>query len=407
MLLPRSNYIKGFPSRIYRGFPYSTLISGQNTFPLSLIFQSGDIGDYWDASVISSMYQDVPGNLPVTTSGDNVARNNGLRYHMISPKVATIVQTSSSYFSTPDSVILDFTNGVDCSIDVTLYKWQPDDTAILIAKYDVSGNISFAFKVTSLGELEFLYSPDGVEERVATSTAVVSFLDFERGVVRATYNPVNGNVTFYTKLPESNSWTQLGDVVSLTSGALFDSTAALTIGIAGVGSLEGIVHGAAVKDAIDGDIVAYFNPNEYLSGNTWTSSTGETWTRHGNSYIAPIGINWVQDLSLDRPEFDEWNDNLVLWFDGIDYSLYTSLPADTYTVIMAGDLGICIDVVDHAGGTFTIGPTTWTGGIPNALIDTVGQNVINGIIINRYLSDLEKERIIDYFVSIGAGPERT
>jgi hypothetical protein len=83
---------------------------------------------------------------------------------------------------------------------------------------------------------------------------------------------------------------QLGTTVaSLPGTPIFDGTAPLVIGGTDGGNFQlamGDVYSAQLYN--NGVLVADFEPNDWVSGNTWvSSSTGETWTRNGSALISP------------------------------------------------------------------------------------------------------------------------
>lgn len=81
-----------------------------------------------------------------------------------------------------------------------------------------------------------------------------------------------------------------------------------------------------------------------------------------------------------------------------------TLPAGSYTIALAGNNGIWIDTVEHAGGAFNIGPTTYTGG-PAGILSVIGQRMYGGVIVEGELTATQRARVVSYFKSLGSGPE--
>lgn len=100
-------------------------------------------------------------------------------------------------------------------------------------------------------------------------------------------------------------------------------------------------------------------------------------------------------------------------FDGTDDLISTTLPAiENGTLVIAGTNGIWIDDdYNFEGGAFSVGPGTYTGG-PAGLMSILGDILVEGVIvIDRQLTETERQQIKDYFVQKGApgvfelGPE--
>lgn len=94
-----------------------------------------------------------------------------------------------------------------------------------------------------------------------------------------------------------------------------------------------------------------------------------------------------------------------LHLDGTDDSVSTTLPSITNgTVVIAGANGIWIDDdFNHAGGAFTVCPTTYTGG-PDGILPIVGDLIVGGsFAIDRQLTAQERTRVINKLKSMGSG----
>lgn len=108
-------------------------------------------------------------------------------------------------------------------------------------------------------------------------------------------------------------------------------------------------------------------------------------------------------------DYDTVGFDKYLKFDLGDDSLSTTLPAGTYTVALPTREGIFFDTVTHAGGTFTLGPTTYTGGpagILTALASGSECRLIGPpLLLNRALTASEQTALVRWYQTRGAGPE--
>lgn len=140
---------------------------------------------------------------------------------------------------------------------------------------------------------------------------------------------------------------------------------------------------------------------------TWGDPVGLVKDSSGN------GNDFTQPTVTARPILR--NDPPRLEFDLTDDNLTTTLPAiENGTVVIAGTNGIWIDDdYNFAGGTFSIGPTSYTNG-PQGILTAIGDPIERGfLVINRQLTQLERELVIQEMKERGApgvfelGPELT
>lgn len=88
--------------------------------------------------------------------------------------------------------------------------------------------------------------------------------------------------------------------------------------------------------------------------------------------------------------------------DLIDDRLDVTLPAITDGKIIIGTTeGVWVDDLDFAGGTFSMGPTTYTGG-PAGLYDAIGADELGTIILDRQPTEAELANIMKWFKSKGS-----
>lgn len=121
------------------------------------------------------------------------------------------------------------------------------------------------------------------------------------------------------------------------------------------------------------------------------------------------GANWTQATATARPILQSDSSGEYLAFDLGDDVLNATLAAGTYTVVLPTREGIFFDEVTHAGGTFAVGPTSYTGGPARILtaLATGGECRLIGppMAVNRSLTAAEQAALVQWFRNRGAGPE--
>ena len=196
---------------------------------------------------------------------------------------------AGTYVSTPDSVAASITGDIDIRVKAALTDWTPSVENWLVGKIAGAGVRSYDMYIAATtGRLVLRASVDGTVIPQWTSTVSPSVSDGGAIWVRGCRVASTGSVTFYTSA-DGDAWTQLGDVVAGTSGAIFDSTSVLTIGsnIGGVSPTNGKIYRVQIYNGIDGTLAVDFDASRYAGGTTLTGSTGETWTLQGNAVIHP------------------------------------------------------------------------------------------------------------------------
>ena len=170
----------------------------------------------------------------------------------------------------------------------------------------------------------------GASYYYATSTVTfdsIGLSDNERIRFKITRVASTGVVTFYYSFDlfaDSPSWIQFGNPVTGTSGDLDSGTEPVRVNIVGgyntpVNRESGRLYDFRIYDGIGWTLVTQLNPNDYVSGSTWSSSsTGETWTISGNANIfegnkvdagGPFGFkndSARTNQVLNSENFDSW-----------------------------------------------------------------------------------------------------
>lgn len=134
-------------------------------------------------------------------------------------------------------------------------------------------------------------------------------------------------------------------------------------------------------------------------------SVGLVLDKSGNGYHA------AQPTAAARPTLLDVSGNLGLRFDLAVDALTTTLPqAINGDILIAGTKGSVIETVSYAAGsTFTVGPDTYTGGT-TGILRSIG-DVVGIVLIDRSLTQVEKDQLIRYYKAKGAkgllvpGPE--
>jgi hypothetical protein len=195
---------------------------------------------------------------------------------------------SGGYASTPDAVVNSLGGNADIRFKVAMADWTPAAGQYLFTKDDGS-NRSFAIYIHSAGVLRFeVFSP----LRQADATVLLPFTDGQAGCIKITFNAGTGDVKFYTSADGGQTWAQLGATVTISAGAIPDTSAPVAVGASGGGAapMTGSAYWAELRNGIDGPVVARFDAEDGENGDTSivSSATGETWTINGSaSLVAP------------------------------------------------------------------------------------------------------------------------
>ena len=180
---------------------------------------------------------------------------------------------ANNNFTTPNAAA----NIISGNLELTAYniRWSGSaSTRYLISKTD-----TYSLSIATSNSLTLEYRIGGsVLVAASTSTISTSF----SGSVRAFRNSTTGEVTFYTSTDNIN-FTQLGSVVSGTSGVISNLTNSIFVGSynSTIATWQGSIGRATIATSLGGNPVVDFNPASYSASTSqtqWTSSTGEVWT---------------------------------------------------------------------------------------------------------------------------------
>jgi hypothetical protein len=198
--------------------------------------------------------------------------------------------------TTPDSVANSVTGDLDLRARFVIENYNPGARVIFASKRasaPTSGE--FDFRIETDGTLALTWYSGGGVAQVGSSSVTLASAGLSTGtpvwvrVTRQNNNAGNFQVIFYysTDGAAPVSWTQLGAAFNGVGVAnVGDSASVFAVG----GSQSGNSFPMRLLDVqllngIAGSVVARMNANDYSSGQTWTSSTGEVWTLADNTAV--------------------------------------------------------------------------------------------------------------------------
>ena len=224
-----------------------------------------------------------------------------------------------------------------------------------------------------------------------------------QGTGTGTYNASTGVGKIERIDIESRSGVEFSDLVAggyyevdIENGASSTLSLAVRSPFLGSGQISGpIGAGARVKQLVK---LAAGSTRFYVTDN-------------GGSGTASITIHSVRELpgnhalapsDAARPLVVEVDGNIAIRRDLIDDRLDVTLPAITNGKIIIGTTqGVWVDDLNFAGGTFSLGPTTYTGG-PAGLYEAIGADELGAIILDRQPTEAELDTVFKWFKSKGA-----
>lgn len=278
------------------------------------------------------------------------------------------------------------------------------------------------------------YSSTYFEDTAGTDTAeledtIALILDqsqgLELGSEKITNNDFSDGTTGWTSVGTGSSFTASDGVATITRGsattyfqAYFSTTIGATYKV-NISRFGGTSSAATTRPRIDGTTLASpLLPNDTTTsfvfvaalattslGVTLSGSEGDTAEFDFISVRELPGNHLTQATAGARPLLTTDGGFTVLQFDEVDDALTATIPAITGgTLVLATRDGIWIDDdINASAGTFSVGPTTYTGG-PDGLLSVIGNKLIGPpLLLDRQLSSSERNALIQWFVSRGAG----
>lgn len=213
---------------------------------------------------------------------------------------------AGDFASTPDSAALDITGDIDIRCKAAGTDWSPSTQRELVAKNTTdSSQFSYLFRLNTSGYLTLYWSENGTTLKLQTSSEIVPTSDGTIKWVRATLDVDNGaggySIRFYYS-DDGNAWTQLGTTKTAAGvTSIFSGTGVVRVGARGntsLGPFDGKIYYAEIRNGIDGDPVAIFDPH-FIVGTTGSMPTGERWTI--NQSGSPVAEVIQQDAVIADP----------------------------------------------------------------------------------------------------------
>jgi len=267
------------------------------------------------------------GRVTFRVDDDEQTRTAGTRLKL--PGIA------GNWASTPDLADLDITGDIDIRVDVAPTTWTPAATQVFLSKWGASGHRSFLFQVTSLGQLEFVWSASGSAAAGFVDSSVAIPDDLfpvpHRCVVRVTLDVDNGaagnDTIFYTGPTLDGPWRQLGTTVTNAGvTSIFSGDLPVEIGSHSLGTLTplaGYVYAAQLHPGINAVPVASPHFDSQTPGTvSFTDPAGRVWTVNGS--IAAI----VSEFDLAAVPVVPTMIRAGWWVPSSDLFVH-SCPADT------------------------------------------------------------------------------
>jgi hypothetical protein len=264
--------------------------------------------------------------------------------HLDTENCLVLPGVSGNYASSPDSAAVSITGDIDIRAEIRLASWASGGDTFPIAKFDTTSQLSYYLAVRGSGLLRFSVSPDGTNINAinSDSTAVTGYLAGDTGWIRATRVASSGLVTFYTS-SNGIDWTQLGDTVANTSGAIYNTTSTLNLGTWGSGTAGTsplAIYQAQIYNGIDGTLAfdADFTGVAKLATSfTESSSNAATVTINSTAIALPARIHGARDLYMgtaaSQPKYLGHSGTNYGYLNGVagNYFITPSAPGNRIT----------------------------------------------------------------------------
>jgi lysophospholipase L1-like esterase len=205
-----------------------------------------------------------------------------------------------------------FFGDLDVRLKLSMDDWTPLTEQALVGKYGAAGARSWKLSVVPSGALTFVYSTDGTNVSVATSSVAPSVSNGAILWVRAVLDVDNGasgrDVKFYTST-DGVTYTQLGSTVTVAGAitAVFDAPAKPQLGTrsSGTDTMAGNIYQVEIRKGIDGPTVAPVLPEHWFS-TSGASPQGAPVLDIVNGAQSGAGLNYFIDatrLPLMTPQY--------------------------------------------------------------------------------------------------------
>jgi hypothetical protein len=203
------------------------------------------------------------------------------------------------------------------------------------SQYGNPPSLSWTWDTGSASNWRLVLSFDGTTTTAYVCDNPIPFAAGTYGGVRVTRSATTGNITFYTSTDSGATWTQQGAVKAGTAGAISNSGHTVEVGArnnAQATLLAGTINRFRAFNVIGGTTPAVdFNPQEYVTGSSWTSSAGEVWSKTGGASI----------LNFPLLGYDSWqaSTNLCLQSENFGTTWTTvGTPTRSAAALRCGDV---------------------------------------------------------------------
>jgi hypothetical protein len=247
------------------------------------------------------------GNGNASLPGETFTTGAGKTYFDGVP-VAVTTGAVSSYFSTPDKAALNAAGDL-----VIEFRHQFLAYSAFEAVIAQGGNTGADYSYLILRNSDYLYfykatAGGAAWDAVIGVTSPIAALNPSLAPMswRVTYSVSTGAVTFEYKISESAAWASVATTgTPPVAGELHDTSSPLYMGAFNFGGffvypLLGKTYSLTVTKG--GTLVSSFNPASYVSGTTWTASTGEVWTINGNASVLSTVLQTAKTNSILQSE---------------------------------------------------------------------------------------------------------
>jgi hypothetical protein len=257
--------------------------------------------------------------------------------------------------STTDSAAISVTGPLQLDFVGASASWTGTNQGFA-NKLTNAGQFSWDWAQITTGALRFRYSTDGTALKTANSTASHTFAAFQTGYFRVTLNTATGDVMFYTS-PDGVTYTQLGTTVALASGAIFDGTDPVEVGLAGAGSqpFNGNINRFTIRNGIGGPIVydPQFATFSKLAATGTESSSNAATVTINTSGATGARISGARDLYHGTAE----NQPVYLPWSGSNYGYLPGLASNGYSTPDSAAVSVTGPITIDYYGTVENGAT--------------------------------------------------
>lgn len=217
-----------------------------------------------------------------STVGDAVASTSTLDQYL------ALTGLSNSYASIPDEAALDFAGSHTVRVRMRMPDWTPAINAPIVMKWPWSGGQwSWGWRISADGRGYFQWSTTGSTSAAVSTvdplspTPTADTLIWLQFALDSTTRLITVSTHPDQVVEPTTGWTQVAQSVGgATTGTIYSGTAAVSFGGfvgGGATGMVGDIFQLTIRDASDA-LVFTLDPDNWTSGTTWVSNTGQTVT---------------------------------------------------------------------------------------------------------------------------------